>query len=83
MRSINCCLSLCNRFLSKVVTLVLERENMNSLPWVSLSPDTGCHLSPQSSHRDITQKRNNSCPAVITPFLVKPKDYSFVSDGKG
>ncbi|CDQ66764.1 unnamed protein product [Oncorhynchus mykiss] len=44
----------------KVVTLVLERENMNSLPWVSLSPDTGCHLSPQSSHRDITQKRNNS-----------------------
>ncbi|XP_029484969.2 tyrosine-protein phosphatase non-receptor type 13-like isoform X1 [Oncorhynchus nerka] len=65
----------------KVVTLVLERENMNSLPWVSLSPDTACHLSPQSSHRDITQKRNNSCPAVITPFLVKPKDYSFVSDG--
>uniref|UniRef100_A0A4W5MQS0 PDZ domain-containing protein n=1 Tax=Hucho hucho TaxID=62062 RepID=A0A4W5MQS0_9TELE len=65
----------------KVVTLVLERENMNSLPRVSLSPDIGCSLSPQSSHRDITQKRNNSCPAVITPFLVKPKDYSFVSDG--
>ncbi|XP_041703413.2 tyrosine-protein phosphatase non-receptor type 13-like isoform X2 [Coregonus clupeaformis] len=70
----------------KVVTLVLERENMNTLPRVSLSPDTGCSLmggslSPQSSHLDITQMRNNSCPTIITPFLVRHKDYSFVSDG--
>ncbi|CAB1338029.1 unnamed protein product, partial [Coregonus sp. 'balchen'] len=68
----------------EVVTMVLERENM-TLPRVSLSPDTGRSLmgrslSPQSAHLDITQMRNNSCPTIITPFFVRPKDYSFVSD---
>ncbi|XP_038830883.1 tyrosine-protein phosphatase non-receptor type 13-like [Salvelinus namaycush] len=68
----------------EVVTMVLERENM-ALPRVSPSPDTGRSLlgrslSPRSAHLDITQMRNNSCPAIITPFFVRPKDYSFVSD---
>uniref|UniRef100_A0A4W5LM15 FERM and PDZ domain containing 2 n=1 Tax=Hucho hucho TaxID=62062 RepID=A0A4W5LM15_9TELE len=68
----------------EVVTMVLERENM-TLPGVSPSPDTGRRplgrsLSPRSAHLDITQMRNNSCPAIITPFFVRPKDYSFVSD---
>ncbi|XP_031660439.1 FERM and PDZ domain-containing protein 2-like [Oncorhynchus kisutch] len=68
----------------EVVTMVLERENM-TLPRVSLSPDTGRSLlgrslSPRSAQLDITQMRNNSCPTIITPFFVRPKDYSFVSD---
>lgn len=67
--------------------MVLERENL-TLPRVSPSPDTGSSLlgsslSPRSAHLDITQMRNNSCPAIITPFFVRPKDYSFVSDSKG
>ncbi|XP_034147959.1 tyrosine-protein phosphatase non-receptor type 13 isoform X2 [Esox lucius] len=67
----------------EVVNLVLERENL-TLPRVSQSPDAGrrlvgSSLSPQSAHMEIAPTRNHSCPAILTPFSVRPRDYSFVS----
>ncbi|KAJ7987654.1 hypothetical protein DPEC_G00328720 [Dallia pectoralis] len=68
----------------EVVNLVLERENL-TLPRVSPSPDTGrrflgSSLSPQSAHMEIVSVRNHSCPAILSPFSARPRDYSFVSD---
>ncbi|XP_062331496.1 tyrosine-protein phosphatase non-receptor type 13 isoform X2 [Osmerus eperlanus] len=65
----------------EVVTLVVEREVM-TLPRVSLSPDTDS-ISCHSASPEVSQMRNNSCPAIITtPYTLsnRLKDYYFVSD---
>ncbi|XP_030630901.1 FERM and PDZ domain-containing protein 2 [Chanos chanos] len=54
----------------EVVSLVLERDGGPMVPQRYLNT-TAC-----------AQPRNNSCPAITmtTPFCVRPKDYSFVSN---
>ncbi|KAM6951177.1 FERM and PDZ domain-containing protein 2 [Aplochiton taeniatus] len=71
----------------EVVLLVLERESM-TLPRVRLSPDAGGSLSPYSGSPETSHLRNNSCPAIISPYSAvrsntlspRPRHYSFVSD---
>ena len=68
---------------NQVVTLVLEREVM-TLPRVSLSTDTDS-ISRNSPSPEVSQMRNNSCPAIITtPYTLSSRltDYYFVSEGK-
>ncbi|XP_073345028.1 FERM and PDZ domain-containing protein 2 [Pagrus major] len=66
----------------QVVTLVVERESMNS-PRVALGGNTSSSVSNQSIIRTTSPLRNNSCPTIITTPITnseRSRDYSFVND---
>ncbi|XP_024913875.1 FERM and PDZ domain-containing protein 2 [Cynoglossus semilaevis] len=69
---------------SEVVTMVVERDQMN-LPRVSLSADTNSSVSNQSLSPGSSRPRLKSCSSTSTPPISSrelPRDYSFVTDDK-
>ncbi|XP_051969243.1 tyrosine-protein phosphatase non-receptor type 13 [Xyrauchen texanus] len=65
----------------EVVSLILERDGGSVLPRGPASPRLGNMLTVHKPAPVGTQMRN-SCPAITMtrPFVVKHRDYSFVSD---
>lgn len=61
---------------------MLERDGGSEMPLRPMSPNLQ-HTLTVNIPASATLHMRNSCPAITmtTPFTIKPRDYSFVSDG--